>query len=109
MDTAPVERFRAARRDGTLAVLEGFHALKHALRFGAELLELVSADPARIRSLAALLAPDLLPRLADLEPVDPDLFVRLSPTPPREPVLAIARRAPWRAEAALAAAGPAPV
>ncbi len=109
MDTAPVERFRAARRDDTLAVLEGFHALKHALRFGAELLEVVSADPARIRALAATLAPDLLPRLDDLAPIDPALFARLSPTPPHEPVIALARRSRWRAQDALAAPGPAPV
>ncbi len=109
MDTASVERFRAARHDGTLAVLEGFHALKHALRFGAELLELVSADPERVRALAAALAPDVLPRLDPLAPIDPALFARLSPTPPHEPVIAIARRARWRAEDALAAAGAAPV
>lgn len=109
MDTAPVERFRAARRDATLAVLEGFHALKHALRFGAELLEVACAEPARIRALAAALAPDLLPRLGELPRIDAALFGRLSPTPPREPVIAIARRAPWRAEHALAAAGSAPV
>ncbi len=104
-----VERFRAARRDGSLAVLEGFHALKHALRFGAELLELVSADPERIRALAAALAPDVLPRLDRLPPTEPALFARLSPTPPHEPVIALARRAPWRAQDALAAAGAAPV
>ncbi len=109
MDTAPVERFRAARHDGTLAVLEGFHALKHALRFGAELLEVACADPVRIRSLAVALAPDLLPRLEALPAIDRALFVRLSPTPPHEPVIAIARRAPWRAQDALAAAGSAPV
>ena len=109
MDTAAVERFRAARRDPGLAVLKGFHALKHALRFGAELLELASTDPARIRALATMLAPDLLPRLAELEAVAPTLFERLSPTPPREPVIAIARRAPWRAANALEATGPAPM
>ena len=42
---ALVQRFRAARRDRGLAVLEGFHALKHALRFGAEIVEAVAADP----------------------------------------------------------------
>src|ERR1700759_5046461 len=34
--------FRPARRDPALAVLEGFHALKHALRFGAEVRSVVS-------------------------------------------------------------------
>ena len=39
-----------ATRD--LAVLEGFHALKHALRFGAELVEAVAVDPAALEALA---------------------------------------------------------
>ncbi len=35
IDTAAiVRRFHEARRDGDLVVLQGFHALKHALRFG---------------------------------------------------------------------------
>jgi len=32
-----VEKFRSARGDSSLAVLEGFHPLKHAIRFGAQL------------------------------------------------------------------------
>ena len=40
-------RFRSARRDRELTVIEGFHALKHALRFGAELVEAVAVDPER--------------------------------------------------------------
>ena len=35
MATTLIERFRRARADPALAVLEGFHALKHAVRFGA--------------------------------------------------------------------------
>lgn len=34
-----IEHFRRARRDPDLAVLEGFHALKQALRFGAEIVQ----------------------------------------------------------------------
>ena len=45
-------RFRTARRDPELTVVEGFHALKHALRFGAELVEAVAVDPAAWRRLA---------------------------------------------------------
>ena len=56
---ALVRRFRSARRDRTLAVLEGFHALKHALRFGAEVEEAVAADLDELERLAADLAPDL--------------------------------------------------
>ena len=52
-------RFRKARRDPELTVIEGFHALKHALRFGAELVEAVAVDPEALERLAAELAPDL--------------------------------------------------
>ena len=54
-------RYQNARHDPALVVLEGFHALKHALRFGAEVLEAVTADPAAILALAEALAPDLVP------------------------------------------------
>ena len=52
-------RFRAARHDRELVVLEGFHALKHALRFGAEVIEAVAVDIAELERLAVELAPDL--------------------------------------------------
>jgi len=49
----------ARRRDQTLAVLEGFHALKHALRFGANVLEVVCGDRDELDRLATALAPDV--------------------------------------------------
>lgn len=50
--------------------LEGFHAVKHALRFAPALVgEVRVADPARVRALAARLAPDVLgPLLARAVP-----------------------------------------
>jgi TrmH family RNA methyltransferase len=102
MATTPVERFRAARRDPGLAVLEGFHALKHAQRFGAEILEIATPDAPRLRGLAAELAPDLLPALAALRTVTHELFRQLTPTVPREPVVALARRRSWQAAPVLA-------
>ena len=65
--------FGGARRDPELTVLEGFHALKHALRFGAEVETAVATDPARAGGLAADLAPDLAGRFAAVvETVDAD-------------------------------------
>jgi TrmH family RNA methyltransferase len=49
----------AARGDPGLVVLEGFHALKHALRFGADVLAAATTDPDGLAALAAELAPDL--------------------------------------------------
>src|SRR5689334_8717150 len=100
------DRFSAARRDGTLAVLEGFHALKHALRFGAEVLAAVSRDVPGALALAAELAPDVADALAErLVAVPEELFAALSPHPPRTGVIAIARRPPAGVAAALAGPG----
>lgn len=46
--------------------LEGFHAVKHALRFAPGLVDLVEvADHDRVRELAGRLAPDVLPALLE--------------------------------------------
>ena len=99
------ERFRAARGDPELAVLEGFHAVKHALRFGAELLDLVVTDANEVERLARELAPDVADRLAAARPAPPDVFETLAPRPPDTGVIAIARRPPTRAEDVLAKPG----
>jgi TrmH family RNA methyltransferase len=103
-------RYQSARRDPSVVVLEGFHALKHALRFGAEVLEAVSPDPAEIAALAADLAPDLLPALcALLREVPPAEFAGLAPATPPTPVLALASRPQANPATVLASPGPAPV
>jgi TrmH family RNA methyltransferase len=88
----PAERFRAARRDPALAVLEGLHALKHAHRFGAELLEIVVCDALRPELLAAGLAPDLLPLLERAPRSSREAFAALAPAPHPTGVIALARR-----------------
>lgn len=88
-----VQEFRAARRSPDLAVLVGFHAVKHALRFGATLEALVGTNAAEVNELAAVLAPDLQDRLAaELERVPPEVFSLLAPQAPRTGVMGIARR-----------------
>jgi TrmH family RNA methyltransferase len=105
-----VQRFRTARRDSDLALLEGFHALKHALRFGADIVEAVALDPAELDLLAAELAPDLVGSLAERTvPVGAELLAQLVPHAPRTGVVAIARRPPVDIVAVLAAERPAPV
>jgi TrmH family RNA methyltransferase len=109
MNDALVQRFRAARRDRELAVLEGFHALKHALRFGAEIVEAVAAEPEGLDRLAAELAPDLAGSLAGLATrIDAGELERMVPHAPRTGVVAIARRPAVDVAAALADARPAP-
>jgi RNA methyltransferase, TrmH family len=88
-----IPRFGRARRDPSLAVLEGFHPLKHALRFGANVLEVVSSDAAELERLAALLAPDVAERLRELvSEVKPDVFQQLAPLTPTTGVIALAER-----------------
>ncbi len=107
-DTA--DRFRRARRDPSLVVLEGFHPVKHALRFGAELLELITDDPAAILSLAAELAPDVRAGIEGrLLPVGAADFARAAPSPPPTPILALARRPQVEPVRVLAGPGEAPV
>ena len=86
-------RFRTARRDPELTVVEGFHALKHALRFGAELVEAVAVDPPALEKMAADLAPDLAGEIAGrVETVDKATLADLVPLVPDTGVAAIARR-----------------
>jgi TrmH family RNA methyltransferase len=87
--TSLVDAFRAARRDDGLVVLEGFHAVKHAVRFGAEVLRVVAREGADLEGLAARLAPDVA---LEAELVGGDVFERLVPRPPRTGVVALARR-----------------
>ena len=102
-------RFRTARRDPELTVVEGFHALKHALRFGAELVEAVAVDPAALEAMAGELAPDLAGLVAGrVETVDRETLADLVPLVPHTGVAAIARRPEVDLAAALADPAPAP-
>lgn len=88
-----IARFRAARTDDGRAVLEGFHALKHALRFGADVEAVLSSDPAELERLSADLAPDLEQRLLALTTAVPDETYReLGGYAHHTRVAAIARR-----------------
>jgi TrmH family RNA methyltransferase len=90
---ALIRRYRAARRDPELAVLEGFHALKHALRFGAEVEEVLASDADELERLASELAPDLEGSLAArARPVAAEVLAELVPQAPRTGVVAIALR-----------------
>jgi RNA methyltransferase, TrmH family len=110
MSDALVQRYRAARRDRELAVLEGFHALKHALRFGAELIEAVAGDREALEGLAAELAPDLAGSLAQrVTPVEADVLAQMAPHAPRTGVISIAHRPPIDLAGALADERAAPV
>jgi TrmH family RNA methyltransferase len=100
------ETVAAARRDPTRAVLEGFHAVKHAIRFGAELVGLVTHDSEGLTALADDLAPDVAGTLASARVVDRAHFESLAPHSIPTPVLAVARRPVPDIDAVLASPGP---
>jgi RNA methyltransferase, TrmH family len=88
-----IPRFGRARRDPALAVLEGFHPLKHALRFGAHLREVACRDRAQLARLAEALGPDVAAGLLALaREVSPDVFDQLAPLPPATGVIGLAER-----------------
>ena len=109
-DGSLIPRFGRARRDPSLAVLEGFHAVKHALRFGAQFELLLTRDPAQLAQLSAALAPELGEQLAAMaRTVTPELFAQLAPMPPSTGVIALAQRPSVEVAAVLGDAAPAPV
>ena len=104
------ERFARARSDPAVVVLEGFHALKHALRFGAGIEAACTPDRAALLRLAQDLAPDVRDGLGDLvQEVAPATFARLAPVLPATGVLAIAARPRVEPAGILGSPGPAPI
>ncbi|NBD74234.1 rRNA methyltransferase [Patescibacteria group bacterium] len=85
-------RFHYARSDRDHTLLEGFHAWKHAVRFGAGIKWAVTDDAAALTSLAHQLAPDLTEHVGSVEEVPADGFRSLTPTPPDSHVIALAER-----------------
>lgn len=109
-ENALIDRFRRARRDRELAVVEGFHALKHALRFRAQLLEILATDSRELELLAAELAPDLSGRLSALTTtVQAEVFAQLAARAPRTGVIALAERTPADPHALIEASLGAPI
>jgi RNA methyltransferase, TrmH family len=97
--------FAAAHTDPELVLVEGFHALKHALRFGADVVAAATEDAAALERLVAELAPDLRAALAACVVERP--LRALVARPPHTGVIAVARRPEVDAAALLAAtAGP---
>lgn len=90
-DTDPVACLRAARRSTTDVLLEGVHAVKHAVRFGARLEAAASPDPDQASRLLTELAPDVtlaVPIVAVSDGTWRALTGRELPSP----LLAVARR-----------------
>ncbi|MEU6815663.1 TrmH family RNA methyltransferase [Streptomyces sp. NPDC046860] len=89
--TDPLNRWR--ERAGDAVLLDGFHALKHALRFGAEVPVAVTTDRAATLALAHELAGDVRDTLdALLTEVPQAAYASLVPRPHPTGVAALAVR-----------------
>ncbi|MDO0926765.1 TrmH family RNA methyltransferase [Streptomyces sp. TG1A-8] len=94
--TAPVTRWRESA--DALVLLDGFHALKHALRFGAEVPVAVTTDRRAALALAGELAADVRDTLdALLTEVPEATYASLVPRPHPTGVAALAIRPPREA------------
>jgi RNA methyltransferase, TrmH family len=100
------DRVAEAFADERLVRLEGFHALKHALRFGAEIVAAATDDAAALDALTERLAPDVRERVAAV--VEERPLAPLVAKVPHTRVVAVARR-PRFDIAELLAPGGAPV
>lgn len=88
---APLRQWRRLAGDGVL--LDGFHTLKHALRFGADVPLALTEDRAPVLALADELAPDVAPALDGLlREVPAGTLRRLVPRPHPTGVAALAVR-----------------
>lgn len=97
-----VELFRAARKSETCVVLEGFHALKHALRFRADVTNIASYNLEYIENLIRSHAPDIADSVkGNIEIVDEKVFQELSPNPPESKMIALAKKPEYLIESIL--------
>lgn len=89
----PVATVQAARRDPERVVVEGLHALKHALRFGARVETVLAEEGLDLAAASAEVAPDLPERLpVPVEAVRAGRFAAAVPRRPPVPVAAVALR-----------------
>ncbi|WP_030233239.1 TrmH family RNA methyltransferase [Streptomyces sp. NRRL S-350] len=88
-----VRAWRAAEREPGAVLLDGFHALKHALRFGGDVRRMLTADRTALRALAAELAGDVAPAVDALAVELPQAVLRtLAPRLHPTGVIALAVR-----------------
>ncbi|MEK2487941.1 TrmH family RNA methyltransferase [Kitasatospora purpeofusca] len=85
MNEELLRAWRTGAEEPGAVLLDGFHPLKHALRFGGAVRQVLTADRSALLALAAELAPDVAPALDALAVELPEaalrtLAPRLSPT-----------------------------
>ena len=95
-DTHLVDFFQRSRSDKKLTVIEGAQALKHAVRFNAEIQHYITCDIHSLEKLLEELAKDVKTGVLEkVQEVDEQTFAKLSKRPHRTKVMAIAKRRDW--------------
>jgi RNA methyltransferase, TrmH family len=88
-----LDSWYAHRDQPDVVLVDGFHAVKHALRFGADVLVVLASDKAAAVALAHKLAPDLAGAFEILAAsVSPSVLAELVPRPHPTGVAALALR-----------------
>ncbi|MDH3193286.1 MAG: TrmH family RNA methyltransferase [Acidimicrobiia bacterium] len=87
-----IDWFERATSDPSLVVLEGFHAVKHAHRFGAEIVAVISSHDRALRELAAEVAPDMSEVVNNALAIPSETFSSLFRHPHPTGLAAVARR-----------------
>lgn len=103
-----VDLLRTSLADDTLVLLDGFHAVKHAIRFGADIALVACASETELAALAESLAPDIAQPLIDRARLIPSDAIGAIPAlrAQRTGVWGVARRPVYTLVQILDAPGP---
>ncbi len=85
--------FLKSRLSHEFVVLEGFHPVKHAIRFGAKIIKICSNNKQQVIKLAQSKSPDIIDFLENnLHEISQSEYNSLAPKPPKTGVIAIAQK-----------------
>lgn len=80
-------------KQGKHVIIEGTQALKHAVRFGAEIEHIITCDISELNKLVDELAPDISPMISSkILEVDDGTFQKISPKNHRTRVVTLAKK-----------------
>jgi RNA methyltransferase, TrmH family len=89
--------YQSSRKSSDLCVIEGFHSIKHALRFEAKITSIHTSNPILINQLIDRFCPDLK-NVFKFEIVSEEEFEQLSPTQIHTSIIAIAHKPTYKIE-----------